>query len=127
MNNARPTWDEMFMEMAQTLAKRSTCSRRHVGAVFVRDNRYLCGGYNGAPAGEKHCDHSFIDRDTHLDQSGKRTCSIAIHAEMNAILDAALRGVSIQGAVLYVTHPPCLQCAKHLKQLRLERIVCPKE
>lgn len=142
----RPSWDEMFLHIAETLARRSTCSRRHVGAVFVRDNRYLSGGYNGAASGERHCNHVEVLDDARCYCLGRCTghvwatvvgdveygadkrphCSAAIHAEMNAILDAALRGVSIQGATLYVTHPPCAQCEKHLKQLKLERVVCPK-
>lgn len=143
----RLSWDEMFLHIAETLAGRSTCSRRHVGAVFVRDNRYLSGGYNGAASGERHCNHGPCHGERHIGEyytkrydtgmctsehdveygADKRPhCSVAIHAEMNAILDAALRGVSIQGATLYVTHPPCVQCEKHLKQLKLERVVCQK-
>ncbi|MCB0159778.1 MAG: dCMP deaminase, partial [Caldilineaceae bacterium] len=87
----RPSWDEYFMDIAFTVAQRSTCDRAHVGCVLVRDRRMLCTGYNGAPAGLPHCDevgHLMIDGH----------CVRTLHAEQNAIIQAALHGVSTQGA-----------------------------
>lgn len=103
----RPSWDEYFMDIAFTVAQRSTCDRAHVGAVLVRDRRILTTGYNGAPAGLAHCDeigHLMIDGH----------CVRTLHAEQNAIIQAALHGVSTQDATAYVTHQPCLTCAKML-------------
>lgn len=101
----RPSWDEYFMQIAFTVAQRSTCDRAHVGAVIVRDRRILTTGYNGAPAGLPHCDevgHLMIDGH----------CVRTLHAEQNAIIQAALHGVNIEGSTIYVTHQPCLTCAK---------------
>jgi dCMP deaminase len=114
--HVRPTWDEYFMGIAFSVAERSTCDRAHVGAVLVRDRRILTTGYNGAPAGLPHCDdvgHLMIDGH----------CVRTLHAEQNAIIQAALHGVSIQGATAYVTHQPCLTCAKMLINSGIGRIV----
>jgi dCMP deaminase len=93
------------MDIAFAVAERSTCDRAHVGAVLVRDRRILTTGYNGAPAGLPHCDEV-----GHLMVDGH--CVRTLHAEQNAIIQAALHGVSIEGATAYVTHQPCLTCAK---------------
>lgn len=93
--------DDMFMEIAHTVAKRGTCSRAQVGAVIVRDGRIISIGYNGAPRGMPHCDHS----------GDKGVCSIAIHAEMNAIIWGARAGIPIDSSVMYATHSPCYTCA----------------
>lgn len=114
--STRPTWDDYFMEIAFTVAERSTCDRAHVGAVLVRDRRILTTGYNGAPAGLPHCDevgHLMIDNH----------CVRTLHAEQNAIIQGALHGVSIEGATAYVTHQPCLTCAKMLINSGIKRIV----
>ena len=95
----RPNWDDYFMDIAFAVAERSTCDRAHVGAVLVRDRRILTTGYNGAPAGLPHCDEV-----GHLIVDGH--CVRALHAEQNAIIQAALHGISIQGATAYVTHQP---------------------
>ncbi len=112
----RPSWDEYFMAIAFAVAGRSTCDRAHVGAVLVRDKRILTTGYNGAPAGLPHCDdigHLMIDGH----------CVRTLHAEQNAIIQGALHGVSIQDATAYVTHQPCLTCAKMLINSGITRIV----
>lgn len=112
----RPSWDEYFMEIAFTVAQRSTCDRARVGAVLVRDRRMLTTGYNGAPAGLPHCDevgHLMIDGH----------CVRTLHAEQNAVIQAALHGVSIQGATAYVTHQPCLTCAKMIINAGIRRVV----
>lgn len=115
-NHMRPDWDEYFMDIAFAVAERSTCDRAHVGAVLVRDRRILTTGYNGAPAGLPHCDEV-----GHLMVDGH--CVRTLHAEQNAIIQAALHGVGIQGATAYVTHQPCLTCAKMLINAGITRVV----
>ena len=105
----RIDWDQYFMVQAALLASRSTCKRLSVGAVLVRDKRIIAGGYNGAVSGDDHCiDEGCYLRDGH--------CVRTIHAEMNAILQCARFGMSTDGASLYVTDFPCLQCTKRLVQ-----------
>lgn len=121
----RPTWDQYFMEMAELTAKRSTCMRRSVGAVIVKDNRAIATGYNGAPRGIAHCE----DRGGCLRQqlgvpSGQRhEICMALHAEQNAIIQAAAMGHSIEGGTIYVTHQPCAICAKMIINSGIKRIV----
>lgn len=112
----RPSWDEYFLRIAFTVAERSTCDRAHVGAVIVQDRRILTTGYNGAPAGLPHCDdvgHLLID--------GR--CVRTLHAEQNAIIQAALHGVSTGGSTIYVTHQPCLICAKMIINAGIEQVI----
>lgn len=111
----RPTRDEMLMEMAGVVAKRSTCSRASVGVVIARAGRPLVTGYNGAPAGMDHCNH--VD-DT--------PCFIAVHAEANAIAYAARWGIRLQGATLYTTLVPCLPCAQVVVNSGIDRVVYSK-
>jgi dCMP deaminase len=104
------------MQIAFTVAQRSTCDRAHVGAVIERDRRMLTTGYNGSPAGLPHCDdvgHLIIDDH----------CVRTLHAEQNAIIQAALHGVTIEGASIYVTHQPCLNCAKMIINAGIKRVV----
>ena len=112
----RPSWDEYFLNIATEVAKRSTCDRANVGAVLVRDKRILTTGFNGSPSGLVHCDH-----DGHLLVEGH--CVRTIHAETNAIIQAALHGVSTKGATCYVTHFPCINCAKSLINAGIDRVV----
>jgi dCMP deaminase len=111
----RPTWDEYFLHLARQAATRSTCLRRQVGAVMVRGHRVLSTGYNGAPRGVSHCLEVGCLRDELGIPSGERheLCR-AIHAEQNAIIQAAVHGVAVEGATLYCTHQPCVLCAKVL-------------
>ena len=111
----RPSWDEYFLQLARQAATRSTCLRREVGAVLVRDRRVLATGYNGAPRGVAHCLDVGCLRDQLAIPSGERAelCR-AIHAEQNAIIQAAVHGVAIEGATLYTTLQPCVLCAKML-------------
>lgn len=110
---ARPSWDEYFFQIAEQVATRSTCMRRQVGAVLVKDKRILSTGYNGAPRGISHCTQVGCLREELNVPSGERheLCR-ALHAEQNAIAQAALHGVKIEGATLYCTHQPCSLCAK---------------
>ena len=121
----RPSWDEYFMQIARQVATRSTCLRRHVGAVIVRDKRILTTGYNGAPSGMAHCDVVGCLRDQLGIPSGQRQeiCR-GLHAEQNAIIQAALHGVSTEGATIYVTHQPCITCAKMIINAGIRRAVC---
>ncbi|MBN2045974.1 MAG: cytidine/deoxycytidylate deaminase family protein [Anaerolineales bacterium] len=112
----RPSWDNYFMKIAVTVAERSTCDRAHVGAVLVREKRILTTGFNGSPAGLPHCDDA-----GHLLVDGH--CVRTIHAETNAIIQAALHGVSTKGATCYVTHFPCINCTKTLINAGITRIV----
>ena len=111
----RPSWESYFMEIAQVVATRSTCVRRQVGAVLVKDRQLLSTGYNGVPRGLVHCAERGCLREQLGIPSGERheLCR-GLHAEQNAIIQAAYHGVSIQGAELYCTHQPCVVCAKML-------------
>ncbi|OIN96003.1 MAG: cytidine deaminase [Deltaproteobacteria bacterium CG1_02_45_11] len=121
--NDRPAWKTYFMEIAELVAKRSTCLRRAVGAVIVKDKRILSTGYNGAPSGIKHCIDTGCLREKLNVASGKRheLCR-GIHAEQNAIIQAAFYGVSIKGGTLFCTNLPCSICAKMIINAGLEKI-----
>ena len=111
----RPSWDEYFLQLALQAATRSTCLRRQVGAVLVRDKRLLATGYNGAPRGTAHClDIGCLRERLGIPSGERQELCRAIHAEQNAIIQAAVHGVAIEGAVLYTTLHPCILCAKML-------------
>lgn len=120
----RPTWDEYFMEMANVARKRSTCLRRQVGAVIVKEQRILSTGYNGVPTGIKHCDEVGCLRQKLNVPSGERheLCR-GLHAEQNAIVNAANFGISLKGATLYCTTQPCIICTKMIINAGIKRIV----
>ncbi|HUS04470.1 MAG TPA: dCMP deaminase family protein [Dehalococcoidia bacterium] len=120
----RPGIDEYFLKIAMVVAERSTCLRHHVGAVAVRDKHILATGYNGAASGLKDCLELGCLRDEMNIESGTRheICR-AIHAEQNVIIQAALHGITIAGATIYVTHSPCILCAKMLVNARIKRYV----
>lgn len=120
----RPSWDEYFAEMLNTVKKRSTCLRRDVSAIIVKDNRIISTGYNGSPKGVKHCEELGCLREKLNVPSGERheLCR-GIHAEQNAIIQAAKLGVSIEGATLYCTHQPCILCAKMIVNSGISRVV----
>jgi dCMP deaminase len=121
----RPTWDEYFIEIARQVATRATCLRRHVGAIVVRDKRILSTGYNGPPRGLRHCDETGCLREQLGIPSGQRQeiCR-GLHAEQNAIIQAALHGVSVEGGAIYVTYQPCITCAKMIINSGIVRVVC---
>ena len=120
----RPSWDEYFMEMAELARKRSTCLRRHVGAVIVKDNRVIATGYNGAPKGIRHCEETGCLRQQLNVPSGKmhELCR-GLHAEQNAIIQAACMGSSIEGGTLYCTTQPCVICTKMIINAGIKRVV----
>lgn len=121
----RPTWDEYFMEMAELTAKRSTCSRRQVGAVIVRDNRAVATGYNGAPRGIAHCEEKggCLRQKLGIPSGQRHELCRALHAEQNAIISAASMGNAIEGGTIYITHQPCVICAKMIVNAGIKRIV----
>ena len=116
----RPTWDEYFMNIANEVAQRSTCERAQVGAVIVTEKRILTTGYNGSPRGLQHCS----DVGCLIDNGH---CVRTLHAEQNAIIQAALHGVITAGATLYVTHQPCFLCAKMIINAGITQIVYDHE
>jgi len=120
----RPSWDEYFMEITQLVSKRSTCLRRKVGAVIVKDKQILTSGYNGAPRGLLHCSEVGCLRDKMKICSGERQelCR-GLHAEQNAIVQAALCGVNIAGSILYCTNQPCITCAKMIINSGIKKII----
>lgn len=119
----RPSWDRYFFEIARVVASRSTCLRRRVGALLVLDKRILATGYNGAPAGLAHCADTGCLREKLGVPAGERheLCR-GLHAEQNAIIQAAVHGVAIEGASLYCTHFPCVVCAKMLINAKIRQI-----
>ncbi|RLE12258.1 cytidine deaminase, partial [Candidatus Aerophobetes bacterium] len=123
MTEKRPSWDEYFMQITQLVAKRSTCLRRKVGAIQVRDKRILCTGYNGPPRGLAHCSEVGCLRDKLGIPSGERQeiCR-GLHAEQNAIIQAALYGISIKDSILYCTHQPCITCSKMIINAGIKKI-----
>jgi len=116
----RPTFDDIYMELAQKLAQRSHCVKISVGAVLTKDTRIISLGYNGPPAGTHNCDQEWPETGCARDRKGG--CSLAIHAEENAILYAAKNNLQIDGATLYVTLSPCLACARVIKGSMLMRV-----
>ena len=121
---ARPSWDQYFMDIVELVSRRSTCLRRKVGAILVRDKRILATGYNGPPAGIAHCSETGCLRDKLKVPSGERheLCR-GLHAEQNAIIQAALYGVSTKGSTLYCTTHPCIICAKMIINSGIESFV----
>lgn len=123
MTVPRPSWDEYFMSITEMVAQRATCLRRKVGAILVRDKRIIATGYNGAPAKVSHCLDIGCLREQQGIPSGERheLCR-GLHAEQNAIIQAALHGFSVEGSTLYCTNMPCAICSKMLINARIEKI-----
>ncbi|MBP1908066.1 deoxycytidylate deaminase [Methanolobus bombayensis] len=120
----RPSIDEYFLEIATVVAKRSTCLRNRVGAVIARDKRILSTGYNGAPRNMEHClDIGCIRQQNNIASGTRHEKCRAVHAEQNAIIQAALHGVSTDGATIYCTHQPCILCAKMIINSNIKRVV----
>lgn len=120
-NYFRPKWDDYFMAIARIVATRSTCDRLRAGAVLVKDNRIISTGYNGSPSGQPHCDGA----EGHLMEEGH--CVRTIHAEHNAILQAAIvPGMSTDGATLYTLYSFCIHCTKYVIAAKIKRVVIGK-
>lgn len=120
----RPTWDEYFMDIARLVQTRSTCMRRNVGAVLVKDKRILSTGYNGAPRSCSHCtDIGCLRQQLNIPSGERHELCRALHAEQNAIAQAAEHGISVQGSTIYVTAQPCSMCAKILINAGITHII----
>lgn len=125
---ARPSWDEYYMEVMEAISKRSTCDRGRSGCVIVKNNQILATGYVGSAAGDVHCDdkgHDFQKR-IHADGTVSEHCVRTVHAEQNAICQAAKNGISIDGATVYCRMTPCPVCAKMLINTGIKRIICQR-
>lgn len=114
-------FDDIYMELASNLAKKSHCIKRHVGAVLTKDTRIISIGYNGPPAGTHNCDEEFSETGCARDSKG--SCSLAIHAEQNAILYAVKNNASVSGSTLYVTLSPCLACSRIIYSMGIEKVI----
>lgn len=125
----RPSWDEYFMEVCRSIAKRATCDRGRSGCVIARDHQVLATGYVGAPAGLPHCDEvgHQLKQLMHEDGTVTKHCVRTVHAEQNAICQAARRGIGIQGATLYCRMTPCRTCAMMIINCGIVRVVCDRK
>lgn len=118
---SRPAFDDIYMELAVNLGRRSHCIKRHVGAVLTKDTRIISIGYNGPPSGTHNCDEEWPGVGCPRDSKGG--CSLAIHAEQNAILYAVKNKTSVEGAKLYVTLSPCLACARIIYSMGISKVI----
>jgi len=121
----RPSWDEYFMGIAKLTAERSTCLRRKVGAVIVIDKHIVATGYNGAPRGIEHCSErgGCLREEMGIPSGERHELCRALHAEQNAIIQAATFGHSIEGATIYITHQPCIICAKMIINAGIKKVI----
>lgn len=116
----RPDFDEIFMNLAKNLAQRSHCVKAQVGAVLTKDTRIISIGYNGPPSGTHNCDEDFPEEGCPRDSKG--SCSLALHAEQNAILYASKNGANLEGSTLYVTLSPCIACARVIFSMKIKKV-----
>ena len=125
----RPTWDQYFMGIAELTAKRSTCIRRSVGAVIVQDRHIIATGYNGAPRGIDHCAQrgGCLREEKGIPSGERHELCRALHAEQNAIIQAASFGHSVEGATIYITHSPCVICSKMIINVGIKKIFVAEE
>ncbi|MFH1612122.1 MAG: cytidine/deoxycytidylate deaminase family protein [bacterium] len=120
----RLSWDQYFMEICYLVSKRSTCIRRNIGAVLVKDKRILSTGYNGAPSKIEHCcDRGCLRQKLNILSGEKHELCRGLHAEQNAIIQAGLYGINIKNSILYCTHQPCIVCAKMIINVGIEKII----
>src|SRR5512136_2014667 len=121
---SRPSWDEYFMEITRLVARRSTCLRRQVGAVLVKDKNILATGYNGAPSGVAHClDAGCLREQLGIPSGERHELCRGLHAEQNAIIQAAFHGIRIQGATIYCTNQPCVICTKMIINAGIKEVI----
>ncbi len=125
----RPSWDEYFMELANAAAKRATCDRGRSGCVIVKDKQVLVTGYVGSPIGLPHCDEvgHLFKKTFHEDDTITTHCVRTVHAEQNAICQAAKRGIALEGSTLYCRMTPCRTCAMLIINCGIKRVVCEKK
>jgi len=128
MEKKRPSWDKYFLEIVKVVASRATCNRGRNGAVIAKNRRILTTGYVGSPIGLPHCDEVGHMLHDVVDENGKisKHCVRTIHAEQNAILQAALHGVSTEGSTIYTKFEPCFVCAKMIINAGIKRVVCER-
>lgn len=117
---SKPSFDDIYMELAENLAKRSHCVKAQVGAVLTKDTRIVSLGYNGPPAGTHNCDLEWPKEGCPRDSKG--SCSLALHAEQNAILYASKNNVVMEGSTLYVTLSPCISCARVIYTMGIKKV-----
>jgi len=124
----RPSWDEYFVQLADSVASRSTCDRGRSGCVIVKDRRILCTGYAGSPPGMPHCDEVGHQIRKVTDDSGvtREHCVRTIHAEQNALIQAAKFGISLEGGILYCRMEPCRTCAMSIVSAGIKKVVCER-
>jgi dCMP deaminase len=125
----RPSWDEYFMEVAKAIAKRATCDRGRSGCVIAKNKQIMSTGYVGSPIGMPHCDEvgHLMKKVIHDDDTVSQHCMRTVHAEQNAICQAAKQGISIEGATLYCKMTPCRTCAMLIINCGIKRVVCEKK
>ncbi len=125
----RPSWDEYFLKLADTVASRATCDRGRSGCVIVKDRQILVTGYVGSPRGLPHCDDvgHLMKKVIHEDGSVTQHCVRTVHAEQNAITQAARRGIALEGSTLYCRMTPCRTCAMLIINCGIERVVCERK
>ena len=124
MNKTRPSWDEYFLKITNDVAERATCVKRKVGAIVVKDNHILSTGYNGSPKGFDHCtEETCIRKQMHVPSGQRHELCRGLHAEQNAIIQAAVHGVKIDGGTLYSTYQPCVICVKMMINAGIKRLV----
>jgi dCMP deaminase len=128
-NNVRPSWDDYFLELADAASRRATCDRGKSGCVIVRDKQVLATGYVGSPAGLPHCDDVGHLMKKVIQENGEISehCLRTVHAEQNAICQAAKRGISIEGATVYTRMTPCRTCAMLLINCGIQKVVCERK
>ena len=124
MNDKRPTWNEYFMRITEDVSSRAICVKRKVGAIIVKDNHILATGYNGAPKGFEHCTEDTCIRKQMSVPSGQRheLCR-GLHAEQNAIIQAAVQGVKIEGGTMFCTYQPCVICVKMMINAGIKKLI----
>ena len=118
----KPSFDEIFMDLAQNLALRSHCTRAQVGCVLTKDTRIISIGYNGPPSGTHNCDEDFKDEGG-CPKDSKGSCSLALHAEQNAILYASKNGAGTESSTIYVTLSPCISCARIIYSMKIKKVI----
>ena len=128
-NNTRPSWDDYFMEVANAISNRATCDRGKSGCVIAKDRQLIVSGYVGSPTGFMHCNEAGhqIKKITHEDGEVTEHCMRTVHAEQNAICQAARIGISISGATIYTRMTPCRTCAMLLINCGIKRVVCERK
>ena len=124
MKDMRPSWDEYFMRITADVAERATCVKRKVGAIIVKEHRILSSGYNGAPKGFIHCEErGCLRKEMNVPSGQRHELCRGLHAEQNAIIQAAWHGVKIEGSTLYCTYQPCVICVKMMINAGIKKLV----